>query len=79
MLDERREYAAYLSGDLRRIPLRSRMFSENLAGIRRPLQVLARGFLEKAGESELPPEQAVAACKGLLFAIKETASRATSK
>ena len=68
MLNEILEYDNYLCGDLRRIPLQKRMLSEHLTGIRRPLQVLARGFLEKCLQNDLSPETAPLACKAFLYA-----------
>ena len=69
MLNELLEYSYYLGTDPQNIPLRPEPVKEKkLTGIRRPLQVLARGFLEICVWEKLPPATSVAACKVFLYA-----------
>lgn len=67
MLNEIQEFDHYLSGNRKELPLYNDTAKDNFTGIRRPLQVLARGFLEKCKGAGLPPLAAVAACKGFLY------------
>lgn len=67
MLNEIREYNLYLSDDRAEIPLRNETTKKNLTGIRRPLQVLARGFLELCETSNISPEKTIKACKVFLY------------
>lgn len=67
MLNEKLEFEYYLSGNRKEIPLYNDTAKKNFTGIRRPLQVLARGFLEKCSEAGLPPTKALAVCKGFLY------------
>lgn len=66
MLNEIKEYESYLSGDLQSIPLQKAMLRNNMSGIRRPLQVLARGFLEKCIKLGTPLKEAIPMCKAFL-------------
>ncbi len=67
MLNEIKEYNLYLSSDRSEIPLRNETTKKNLTGIRRPLQVLARGFLELCEKNSISPEKTIAACKAFLY------------
>jgi hypothetical protein len=67
MLNEVREYNLYLSQDRKCIPLRNETTKKNLTGIRRPLQVLARGFLELCKNNDVSPTQTIAGCKVFLY------------
>lgn len=67
MLNEKLEFECYLSGNRKDIPLYNDTAKDNFSGIRRPLQVLARGFLEKCSEAGLPPTKAITACKSFLY------------
>ena len=67
MLNEILEFDCYLSGVRKDIPILNDAAKENLSGIRRPLQVLARGFLSKCADAGLPPSQGITACRVFLY------------
>lgn len=65
MLDENLEYLLYLSADTDDAPLRSESM-ESGTGLRRPLRILARGFLDKCETYSLNLEQQIRYCKQFL-------------
>ena len=67
MLNERNEFRLYLCGDRTKMPLRNETTQESLTGIRRPLQVLARGFLEICENEGISAPQSFDACKAFLY------------